>query len=643
MRADLQVMGSSRFSAEVPPAAVRVLRGAGSGLSVRQRLLGLVLVAALAFSTVTVVAALSSSSVGRSAAREHRVVALQERYLRTDTLLAKVRGQVYEVASPRAEVTEGKDPVAEYAELRQQFDELLAATLRDVPQGPLLPSAQALAAGGRAVLASGDAIVTAAPLDPETSASRLSDFDAQTDALDEPFDALIDELGILQQEAVTDTRSAREAATQQVLVTSALGVLLLFGLALLAANSILRGLRSVERAASRLADGDFSARFTDARRDEIGALGQAFNATADSLKEMLHRLEEQRRRDTFGRQLNEALEMADTEEQTYDALSLSLAVTTPNHPTELLVADSSRAHLERRAEHPDAGAPGCPVESPFGCVAVRRGTTTTFADSRELNACPKLRDHGDQPLSAVCVPVTFMGRALGVLHTTSAVGAPPSAEEVVRLTTVAAAAGARIGTVRSFERTQLQASTDGLTGLMNRRTFETTARPLVRRGGLFVVVMADVDHFKHINDTFGHEAGDRALTLLAEQLRAHLRNEDLLARYGGEEFVMLLAGCTLEEAVALLDRFRARLAHATGLHPPAFTVSFGIVGSAQPDSLAGLIRRADAALYRAKTQGRDRVMIDDPGSGQQRPQQVASALERALREDDPLADTPPLR
>ena len=167
---------------------------------------------------------------------------------------------------------------------------------------------------------------------------------------------------------------------------------MLFALALLAAGSIVRGLRGVALAASRLADGDFDARFEDTRRDEIGSLGGAFNATADSLREMVGRLEEQRSRDSFGRELNEALEMADTEDQTYDAIRRSLPVVAADRPMELLVADSSRAHLETRAEHPTAGAPGCPVESPFGCVAVRRGTTTAFPDSRALNACPKLRD-----------------------------------------------------------------------------------------------------------------------------------------------------------------------------------------------------------------------------------------------------------
>ena len=106
-----------------------------------------------------------------------------------------------------------------------------------------------------------------------------------------------------------------------------------------------------------------------------------------------------------------------------------------------------------------------------------------FETSESLNACPKLRDRPGRPCSAVCVPVSFMGRALGVLHATGPVGKPLAATQVAQLTTLATQAGARIGTVRAFQRTQLQASTDGLTGLVNRRTLETRLRSLIKQGG----------------------------------------------------------------------------------------------------------------------------------------------------------------
>jgi len=93
----------------------------------------------------------------------------------------------------------------------------------------------------------------------------------------------------------------------------------------------------------------------------------------------------------------------------------------------------------------------------------------------------------------------------------------------------------------------------------------------------------------------------------------------------------------------VLDRFRARLADATSTQPPVFTASFGVADARSGKSLSDLIRRADAALYRAKDEGRDRVVIDDGGPGPEDQPAAESALELALREDDPLADMLPLR
>src|SRR5207249_5199383 len=143
--------------------------------------------------------------------------------------------------------------------------------------------------------------------------------------------------------------------------------------------------------------------------------------------------------------LVEALEMADEEQSTYEVVERAMVEVSEQTPMELLISDSSRAHLERVATSPTAGAPSCPVESPFSCVAVRRGNPVVFDSSESLNACPKLRDRPDGECSAVCVPVSFMGRALGVLHTTGEVGKPLAPEQVAQLTTLATQAGARIG------------------------------------------------------------------------------------------------------------------------------------------------------------------------------------------------------
>ena len=353
------------------------------------------------------------------------------------------------------------------------------------------------------------------------------------------------------------------------------------------------------------------AHVTDLRHDRH-VRGVVLNArdTTDRVR-LEQELTLQAQRDNFGSQLVEALEMADEESATYEVVRRAMEEVSPVTPMELLVSDSSRAHLEQVAVNPTAGAPSCPVESPFSCVAVRRGNPVVFESSEALNACPKLRDRPGGPCSAVCVPISFMGRSLGVLHASGPEGAPLDPEQVAQLTTLATQAGSRIGTVRAFEKTQLQASTDGLTGLINRRTLETDLRTLMRQGTPFALAVADLDHFKQLNDTHGHEAGDRSLRVFAQATQQVLRDVDLIARWGGEEFVIAMPEIDCDQAVLVLERVRASLAAAhQGGHAP-FTASFGVTDSTKAETLQELVQLADVGLYLSKAAGRDRISVAD--------------------------------
>ena len=202
------------------------------------------------------------------------------------------------------------------------------------------------------------------------------------------------------------------------------------------------------------------------------------------------------------------------------------------------------------------------MESPYSCIAVRRGHPQIFPDAEALNACPKLLGRMGGALSAACVPVNFMGRALGVLHVAGAKGKPPNPEQIAQLTALGVHAGNRIGTLRAFERSQLQASTDSLTGLSNRRVAEEVLANLMAVDSAFAVVMADLDFFKRLNDTMGHDAGDRALKLFADTARSVVRDRDHVVRWGGEEFALLLPGANAERAAEVVERLRAALAQA---------------------------------------------------------------------------------
>jgi diguanylate cyclase (GGDEF)-like protein len=169
---------------------------------------------------------------------------------------------------------------------------------------------------------------------------------------------------------------------------------------------------------------------------------------------------------------------------------------------------------------------------------------------------------------------------------------------------------------------QRQAITDELTGLVNRRRFlaalETEIVRARRLGGPLTVVLADLDDFKPINDRFGHHAGDEVLVGFADLIREHVRDVDVAGRLGGEEFALLLPETDLRGAEAGADRLRRslgelRLALAEGSELRV-TASFGVAELAPAQSGDELLRAADAALYRAKEAGKNRVALSSARS-----------------------------
>jgi diguanylate cyclase (GGDEF)-like protein len=159
------------------------------------------------------------------------------------------------------------------------------------------------------------------------------------------------------------------------------------------------------------------------------------------------------------------------------------------------------------------------------------------------------------------------------------------------------------------------AVTDGLTGLKNRRVFQEALDSAVQMAERLQqplsLIMFDIDHFKQFNDRFGHPAGDELLQQVAQVLRESARAYDVAARYGGEEFALLLPNTALEQAVQVAERLRQQIHAIRNPHAPV-SASFGVATYRRGTPPATLVYEADAALYRAKRNGRDQVCVYQP-------------------------------
>lgn len=216
--------------------------------------------------------------------------------------------------------------------------------------------------------------------------------------------------------------------------------------------------------------------------------------------------------------------------------------------------------------------------------------------------------------SRIAIPICLQDRVLGLLRLDSHTPGNFTDRDVERLRPFANAAAIALENARLFKEVQRLASIDELTGIHNRRSlFELAERELQRArrfGHPLSAVMLDIDHFKRVNDSYGHIAGDQVLRAVAQHCREAIREVDTLGRYGGEEFVIVLPETELVGARATAERVRCRILDteiATDQGRVAITLSLGVATLDQTDDLDALLKRADQALYGAKQAGRNRA------------------------------------
>jgi diguanylate cyclase (GGDEF)-like protein len=267
---------------------------------------------------------------------------------------------------------------------------------------------------------------------------------------------------------------------------------------------------------------------------------------------------------------------------------------------------------QRRDELPETlRGVGAPAAGSLLAEAARQGSTV-LASMRGPDAW--VEEVLDGAGRVVAVPFGLDGQGGGVL--TFADDARPGSRIEQRRVSVVEQAVAHAATafarVALLEHLQRSALTDGLTGVANRRSFDTALEREVavaaRADASLAVVIIDLDHFKSLNDTYGHLAGDDVLRAVGAALRSCIRQGDVVARYGGEEFALVLPAATAADAVSVADRVRESLRGIDG--PRAVTASLGIAcRPGDGDTGTGLLAAADTALYAAKEGGRDQARL----------------------------------
>lgn len=426
-------------------------------------------------------------------------------------------------------------------------------------------------------------------------------------------------VGLGQTEA--ETWAAARAMRAWLIGLGLSATLIAFSLSQLGVRRIVRPLAVLTAAAQRIAAGDLAAPMTAAGAGEIGLLAQSFETMRAALetrtRELSQRLRELSTLNTTAALLSQSLDMAVVLQRTLD----KVLEITGMEAGEISLFDPAQGRLQIRAQRgfPDEWL-AQEADRPSGCLCGYVAQQAELLDVEDISrderttrpACAQAGFRG-----FVAIPLIAEGQKLGVmsLHSRERHARTPHGHDL--LTAIGNQISVALLNIRLHRETQRLAVTDGLTGLANRRAFDAHLDEEIRRARRYhrplSLIMADIDHFKHYNDTHGHPQGDIVLQELAAVLRGAVRETDLLARYGGEEFVVILPETDKEGALNVAEKVHAAIA----AHPfplcesqpgGRLTISLGV--AAFPEDLpepVDLVMRADHALYRAKREGRDRV------------------------------------
>ncbi len=330
-------------------------------------------------------------------------------------------------------------------------------------------------------------------------------------------------------------------------------------------------------------------------------------------------------------QMGDLLQTCLNVEEAHSIISQSARQLFPDEAGALYMISASRDVVEAAAvwgQSPFGSAQDKPAEvlecvfAPQDCWALRRSRPYLVEDTGTGPLCWHLTS--PPPATYVCIPMMAQSEASGVLYLQNKDGPADAAPPRLTLAkqqlaqTVADSVALALANLKLRETLRHQSIRDPLTGLFNRRymeeTLERETRRVARAQRPLGIIMLDVDHFKLFNDTFGHDAGDALLREFGNFLRAHVRGEDVACRYGGEEFTLILPEASLEVTRQRAEHLRDDIKHLHAQYhdQPLGAVMLSLGVAVFPDHGStgeAVLKAADAALYRAKREGRDRVVV----------------------------------
>jgi len=366
----------------------------------------------------------------------------------------------------------------------------------------------------------------------------------------------------------------------------------------------------------------------DKAKDAVGTLTkkggiQRTSLGEEEISDWVYKLEAQSKQLVLLCEMDELLQAANSDQDIYTIIKNYVQILFPNTTGALFVLNDTLNLIQ------DVVTWGVGVRSensftPEMCWGLRLGRIHSGTSSSKELYCQHIVA-GD-PFNYLCAPLTAGSKALGLIY----IQEPEklsrdldyemlaSSDKQYILSTIAKHSGLALANLKHRQHLGNQAVYDSLTGLFNRRYMEETLKRelsrVTRKKNPLGLIMADIDHFKRFNDSYGHAAGDALLRSLGSFLKEHVRREDIACRYGGEEFVLIMPESSLENTRMRAEQIREEIKQLRIWHHGSLinsvNVSMGVVVfSEHGNSAETLLESADKALYKAKRQGRDRIEI----------------------------------